>query len=341
MNFRFRSLAPAHVSSCQALTPLVLLVASIFSSASLCRAQATWQKQTTHTAPSPRCCMGSAYIPALDGVVFFGGGDGITDYNDTWLWTSHWTQLSPSTVPAIRSGAGMAYDTTLGKIVMFGGRNDSESAVLNDTWIFDGSNWTQLFPATPPPGRAFDVPGMTYDSAQGNVMFFGGAGFGVYFDDTWTFDGTNWTQQFPATSPSTRRAPQVYDPATGTVILFGGDGPDGVTFDDTWSWDGSNWTRKFPPTSPGARTLAQMAFDAAANRLVLFGGADAGNVTGAFNDTWFYDGTMWSELDELNLPANRFAGLMTYQTFTRDLVLFSGYGYGEPSPRTDTWLFVP
>ena len=114
----------------------------------------------------------------------------------------------------------MAYDTTLGKIVMFGGRNDSESAVLNDTWIFDGSNWTQLFPATPPPGRAFDVPGMTYDSAQGNVMFFGGAGFGVYFDDTWTFDGTNWTQQFPATSPSTRRAPQVYDPATGTVRIF-------------------------------------------------------------------------------------------------------------------------
>jgi hypothetical protein len=233
----------------------------------------------------------------------------------------------------------MAYDAATKSIVMFGGRNDSEGAVLNDTWAFNGSGWTQLFPANSPPGRAFDVPGMVYDAAAGNIVFFGGAGFGVYFDDTWTWDGSNWTQRFPATSPSIRRAPQVYDPVTSTVILFGGDGPDGVGLGDTWSWNGSTWTQLFPSNSPSARTLAQVAFDSFLNRIVLFGGNQTGDIF--YDDTWVYDGSTWTKIKPATTPQNRYGGLMEYDPLTHSALMFSGYGFGGTSPRTDTWLLAP
>jgi hypothetical protein len=80
-------------------------------------------------------------------------------------------------------------------------------------------------------------------------------------DATWTWDGSNWTQQTPATSPPPREAAAMaYDPATGNIVMFGGQVRNGVS-GDTWTWDGSNWTRQTPTTSPSARSGAAMAYD--------------------------------------------------------------------------------
>src|SRR5438105_2716674 len=46
--------------------------------------------------------------------------------------------------------------------------------------------------------------GMAYDQARGEVVLFGGNGATGDVGDTWTWDGTTWTQQHPATSPSAR-----------------------------------------------------------------------------------------------------------------------------------------
>jgi hypothetical protein len=41
--------------------------------------------------------------------------------------------------------------------------------------------------------------------------------------NTWTFDGTNWTEQFPATQPDiTYYLGSTYDPALQQVIIAGG-----------------------------------------------------------------------------------------------------------------------
>ena len=42
---------------------------------------------------------------------------------------------------------------------------------------------------------------MAYDPATGTMVLFGGFGEG-YLSDTWTFDGSTWTEQFPATGPA-------------------------------------------------------------------------------------------------------------------------------------------
>ena len=155
----------------------------------------------------------------------------------------------------------MAYDSAHGQAVLFGG---SSPVLLNDTWVWDGSNWEQKSPQTSPPVRYFHA--MAYDAAHGQVVLFGGTGptpAGVDFgtealNDTWVWDGSNWTQESPQTSPSVRYSPAMaYDAAHGQVVLFGGAAlnPDGTMkeLNDTWVWDGSNWTEKSPQTSPPVR----------------------------------------------------------------------------------------
>ncbi len=58
--------------------------------------------------------------------------------------------------------------------------------------------------------------------------------------DTWTWDGSTWTKQAPATHPSARGLVfSAYDAATGTIVLFGGSGKDGGYLPGTWTWGNS------------------------------------------------------------------------------------------------------
>ena len=77
------------------------------------------------------------------------------------------------------------------------------------------------------------------------IVLFGGADSSISNrNDTWTYDGTDWTQQTTTHSPSAReRASMAFDPATGKIVLFGGGRS------DTWSYDGTDWTQQTTPTA--------------------------------------------------------------------------------------------
>ena len=78
---------------------------------------------------------------------------------------------------------------------------------------------------------------MAYDAATSNVALFGGFGRARHLGDTWTWDGTTWTRQFPKTSPPAREGASIaYDAATSNVVLFGGNPAAGPAFGDTWTW---------------------------------------------------------------------------------------------------------
>jgi len=103
----------------------------------------------------------------------------------------------------------MAYDSAHGQVVSFGGEN-ANNGLYNDTWVWDGANWTQKFPQNSPPAR--EAHAMAYDSVHGQVVLFGGNGEASllgpgYFSDTWVWDGSNWTKPSPQTSPSARESP--------------------------------------------------------------------------------------------------------------------------------------
>jgi hypothetical protein len=85
---------------------------------------------------------------------------------------------------------------------------------------------------------------MAYDTARTETALFGGYD-GSFLGDTWTWDGSDWTERTPAHSPPARGYPgMAYAAAPGQVVLFGG-GSDSGKLDDTWIWAGSDWTRQF------------------------------------------------------------------------------------------------
>lgn len=76
--------------------------------------------------------------------------------------------------------------------------------------------------AAGPPARAFAAA--AYDESTHQVVLFGGIGQqGAALGDTWTWDGSTWTEQHPAASPPARAyAAMTYDPHTRDVLLVGG-----------------------------------------------------------------------------------------------------------------------
>ncbi len=199
----------------------------------------TWTQQSPPTSPSARSNSTMAYDGATGNVVLFGGRNSTgSTLADTWTWNgTAWAQQSPATSPSARSDARMAYDPATGTVVLFGG---SGAGFLSDTWTWNGTTWTQQSPATSPSARYLFT--MAYDAAAGTVVLFGGdtntgSGFAV-LADTWTYDGTTWRHQSPATSPPARFASTTaYDAATGTVVLFGGLNTSGSVIGDTWTYN--------------------------------------------------------------------------------------------------------
>ena len=219
---------------------------------------------------------------------------------------------------------------------MFGGYNGNQ---LADTWLWNGTTWTQQSPATSPPSR--DESAMAYDGAQSQVVLFGGylsnnAPFRS--NDTWVWDGTTWTQQSPATSPSARADhAMAYDAAQGNVVLFGGFTDTGTTLGDTWVWNGTTWTQQSPATSPAARYFSAMAYDAVHNQVVLFGGQPSIS-GGALSDTWVWNGTNWTQESPANSPPARYGHTMAFDAQTGQIILFGGENASN-AYLNDTWVW--
>ena len=121
------------------------------------------------------------------------------------------------------------------------------------------------------------------------LVLFSGSGNA----ETWTWNGTTWTQQTPTTSPPSRAgAGMVYDAQRKQTVLFSGEGaccPTDLT--DTWSWSGPtrSWSLK-AQTGPPTRFFHGMAYDVARQQSVVFGGTGK---SGLLADTWVWNGTAW------------------------------------------------
>ena len=301
----------------------------------------SWTQLNPDTSPPGRILASMAYDPGTGQLVLFGGA-GCTNgspCNDTWTWNgSTWTQQSPATSPPGRdNGASMAYDPATGQLILFGGTGSS--ADLNDTWTWNGTTWTQLFPATSPPVR--DEASMAYDPDTGQLVLFGGHSVpaGIIRSDTWTWNGTTWTEQSPATSPPARGAGSMsFDPANGTMVLFGGYDKPGNYLNDTWTWNGTTWTAQSPASSPSVRGYASMAYDSGTGQLVLFGGGTTPIVT-ELNDTWTWNGTTWMQQSPATSPSARATATMAYDSGTGQLVLFGGEIEGDGGEVNDTWIY--
>jgi hypothetical protein len=199
-------------------------------------------------------------------------------------------------------GPMMAYDPATASAVLFGGAtNDISIPESPDTWTWKEGTWTRHVTAVHPHAGDQTVA-FEYDPAMGKVLLVEGncdlvGTAGCDTDQaagqTWSWDGTNWTQLNPLSNPP--RAIGVgfayAGPATNRMVLFGIEA-------DTWQWDGSNWSQvPTSGTTPCPRILEAMAYGPNIGGIVLFGGVGGstsnpacrpGNAGDDWNDTWIF-----------------------------------------------------
>src|SRR3569623_1649966 len=199
-----------------------------------------------------------------------------------WEWDgATWTRR-PETGARGTTGPGLAntfavmtYDSVHDRIVLVGGSQSIE------VWLWNGAGWT-LAPSYPPEiPVARNGQAIAFAAGRAQLVLFGGAGPNGDLSDTWTWNGTDWTQRAKTgpVPPGGAGVRMVYDPDRGrTVLLSAG---------STWEWDGAVWEQRAQATAAPLR--GTMTYDAGRKAGVLYVG-DAGQ-----NQLWRWDGQSWTE----------------------------------------------
>ncbi len=246
-------------------------------------------------------------------------------------------------------------DGSTDQVLLVGG---DTSKHLSVTLLWNGSRWTEPGLSQNPPALSYES--MAYDARTGDVILFGGLFDALATNnppsgETWSWDGTAWSELHPAQSPPPRAgATMTYDGRTGSVVLFGGNGAppgqfptpgDTGLLNDTWVWNGTDWREEHPAVSPPARQDAAMGYASSTGDVVLFGGF-ADQETPDSNlvylgDTWVWDGTNWSRASQADGPPSRGYSTLAPDSTSGDLVLFSGWGDGSflGPALDDTWVW--
>jgi hypothetical protein len=261
-----------------------------------------------------------------------------------------WTDARPTSAPAISIASSAAFDGATGQLVAFG-RETIQPCPSSVTWTWDGANWAAHQPAHSPQERA--QPTMAYDPATKQVIMFGGTSYspdcssaGDELRDTWTWNGSIWTQQQPATSPTSDGC-AAYDADTGQLIMFGGS-PDFSSPGQTWDWTGSTWKQLAPATTPPGG-LCSATYDETRKVIVML--VEDPNTYDIH--TWIWNGSDWSDAGVLPAPVSPALGTVPPIGFDADLsadVVYIGEAYpctypDAPSHVTvctqadETWLW--
>ena len=239
----------------------------------------------------------------------------------------------------------MAYDPVRRRTVLFGGTLATTNQVVNETWEFDGTTWTQrMLTGTLPPART--IASMAFDPLRGVLVMAGGSdGRSVsagtqfstgYFSDVWEYNGTAWTQV--GTLPGNRAdARLVYDTARGKLVLAGGltrlwFGYLSDQFaQQLYERTGTAWATNptsLPLYQGFSRSSVSFAYDSTRSVLVMAGGSE---------ETWTFNGTTWVEVTTARLTPSPQRPLMAWDGLRQRVVMTGGALLGVPS--TATWEF--
>jgi hypothetical protein len=176
----------------------------------------------------------ASYDEARLVVVVFGWGP--AGVPETWTWdgTTWVRRMSPKS-PSVVSQSAMCFDRSTHKLLLYGGVSTSiGGGVSSETWLWDGSIWTQWQPA--------HVPGPRFNhllSCGAKTVLFGGlvdlSPPARIASDTWLWDGADWQQVATTHTPSDCCGAAVYDGNRQMILETGHDGI------PIWSWNGSDW----------------------------------------------------------------------------------------------------
>ena len=272
--------------------------------------------------------------------------------------TVDWTTATPTASPPPLTGAAAAYDADTSTLVLFGGVDSLSHSQSDQTWIWNGTNWSEAkMSSQQPPAR--QRASMAFDPVLHALILFGGeTANGALLSDTWAWNGASWVQATTTANPPPRAgAAMAFDPA-GDLVLFGGTGyapgsPSGstttlaplgsptTTLNDTWEWTAAGWKQSGPQAAPPpVRSGAAISYDGTDHTTIMFGGSSTpagASPAKLLGDTWIWNGTSWAPVAPAHAPSARTSSIADDQAELRGPLLLGGQGAG--GSLDDAWVW--
>lgn len=306
----------------------------------------------------------SAYDSRRARVLIFGGQSSsgtVVPIDDFRQWDGvRWTSLSPLSRPGPRKSALMAYDPIRDRIVLYGGIV-SGSTHVDQTWVFDGSNWTQLPIIGPglPSSMWYDETRQAIQLAttDANLWEFDGAQWSKTIalpttGSTWfgDFDGTtsvviklakawnsppSWNPLYsapPAGALANGLFPVALNRSTGQIVSYISGLFNSTEGLQQYVWQSGNWT--LLSQNPGAIYAYGFAWDSQLGEIVSFGGRYAGN---AISSSYRLHGDHWEAFATgTPKPSVRYFHAMSSDRTHGTIVVFGGTSGSNRF--ADTWI---
>lgn len=302
----------------------------------------SWSQRFFSSMPSPRSSSSVGYDTSRQVGVLIGGVQGsstpgvalpapLSGYvHDVWNYSpqSGWSIVDGAD-PRPRSVAAAAYDPVQRRTLVLEGLTDlgTGNGPSSELWSWDGVVWKYL-------GRGISAFG-AYEGQSAawtdfGFMAFGGVGQ-VSGSTFWPVTLSRWDPSSgwgtysvlaPYERARRRNAGMVFRPSDRRCVVFGGSGPSSSALGDTWvfSLASYSWSELLTP-GPTARSKHAMTYDAARDRVVVFGGIDAAGAR--LGDTWELAGDTWTRISTGG-PLPRDGARMVYDDVQQRVLMFGG-----------------
>lgn len=305
----------------------------------------TWtQLSIPGPLPTPRERHTAIYDPVRDRMVVCGGyysyPTGTMQLTDAWaldLVSQTWEELPSVDWLTSMVDQAAVYDPVADRMVVFGGQVTPSTA-----WqlpLGAEEPWSALIDTRAPLPQTEAT--LVCCAAQDRMVLFGGRRGSTPLGDAFAlaYEGPlAWSalgSGSPGPSPRYGQA-ATYDAQHHRVIVFGGF--DGSYRADVWALDPTGegtWSAIVPPNAgPDGRAYHTMVYDAARDRVVVFGGYNGSYL----NDAWALElsGSMrWKELTPSgSLPSPRGGHVAVANPACDEMVIFGG---GSTGPLNDAW----
>lgn len=240
-------------------------------------------------------------------------GIGMLRVDSNWQSPSGIWRLEGATWRRVHDGVPMASTLCIAshplttEILAFGA-DTSVTPAVSATWRID-DGYTRLQPTNVPPRRV--DAGLAFCPTTSEFVLFGGFDSQNLLTDTWTWNGVDWTQRFPAANPPDPRE-LVTDPSGGVLALR----RIVSTAPDQWLWDGTNWTQGALFAAPNSWEFAHADHDPVRNRVVA---------VMEYGNAWEWDGATWTALPSRG--SAQFSYVSSYSPGAGELWFQSGNAY--------------
>ena len=223
-------------------------------------------------------------------------------------------------------------------MLLFGGTTNL-SGHSNELWKWDGSNWSPTPQAGSWPTNR-SGHGLAYNPVRRVTVLHGGSGGQGGLGDTWTYDGTAWSQV--SSSYISYQSPMVYDPTRGRMLMHIGYSPSQGCINATveLSASGSNpsvgYTQLSTSGTPRYPYLHATA-PLPQGGLVMFGGQSYSAPLPVLTYEW-QQGS-WSKVYSLLNPATRSEHALILDPVRSNNLMFGGLN-PNGVPLNDTWTYA-